>query len=139
MALKIRGIEAAGPSALTTPETTKAFYDKLCSKWEIPKEVGTYLEVELEIKDEEDFLACFRSDKDWDAFNDADIKIGQAQVKRGPRGRVYRAYKALKEAETKAVKQASIGEDTSDLDVLLDSADIKEFPTRGCWHRPRSR
>ena len=96
MALSIGGIVARGPKTCTADDIA-AFYTQLHETWEIPKCVCAYLKEELEIQSPEDMLACFTSDRDWEKFNDVEIKDSEkanANVKRGPRGKVYRAFLA---------------------------------------------
>ncbi len=136
MALSIGGIVARGPKTCTADDIA-AFYTQLHETWEIPKCVCAYLKEELEIQSPEDMLACFTSDRDWEKFNDVEIKDSEkadANVKRGPRGKVYRAFLALKAAQSTGQKQRKRGEDSADLDSMLDPKDIKEM-TRRFWHR----
>ncbi len=136
MALSIGGIVAQGPKTYSADDIA-AFYNQLHETWEIPKCVCAYLKEELEIQSPEDMLACFTSDRDWEKFNDVEIKDSEkadANVKRGPRGKVYRAFLALKAAQNTGQKQRERGEDSADLDSMLDPKDIKEM-TRRFWHR----
>ncbi len=136
MALSIGGIVALGPK-IYSAEDIAAFYNQLHETWEIPKCVCAYLKEELEIHCPEDILACFASDRDWEKFHEVEIKDSEkadANVKRGPRGKVYRAFLALQAAQSTGQKQRERGEDSADLDSMLDPKDIKEM-TRRFWLR----
>ena len=55
-------------------------------------------------------------------------------VGRGMKGRVLRAHEAVAEAQNAARKQKTLGEDSGDLDVLLDANGIKAMIVR-FWNR----
>ncbi len=119
----VNGVEAAGPGAMPTELETNAMYAELERTWQWPKALSKYLREEIEILSPEDFVAALKTDKDWDRFNDQEIKDPDKASKvigRGIKGRVLRAHGALKAAQDAAAKQKAVGEDNSDLDVLLD-------------------
>ena len=129
----ISGVAVEPPKDMPKPEETDAMYAELEKLYKWPKALSKYLKEVIEIDSPEDFVAAFRTERDWDRFNDADIKDdlnNNAVIGRGVKGRVARAHKAFQDATEAARKQKAQGEDNSDLNVLLDPKDIKEMITR---------
>ena len=135
--LTVSGIAAAAPAAMPKAADADAMYAELERVWQWPKALSKFLREEEDIWCPEDFVAAFKTDRDWDRFNDREIKDtdnSNRVIGRGMKGRVFRAHEALKEAQEQASKLKHIGEDSKDLDVILDSKDIKEMIAR-FWHR----
>ncbi len=136
--LVIRGVQVQTPDGPVQQADIDAFYAKLemsFAPW--PKAMSTYMREEMEIFGPEDLVAAFRTDRDWDRFNDAQIKDPANQdknVSRGARARVLRAFQSIKEADDRAAKQRQLGEDSADLDVMLDAKDLKEM-CKSFWTR----
>ena len=122
---------------MPTGADTDAMHAELERIWQWPKSLSKWLCEEEEIKCPEDFLAAFKTDRDWDRFNDQTIKDADKQNKvigRGMKARVARTHAAIQDAQAQAEKQKQLGEDSKDLDVLLDAKDIKDMILR-IWAR----